>query len=166
VSDDEHDVSMSEEPARKLAARLTPLSAILQQLPTFVPPVAQPLEQWDPRTNRWTIVDDAREPGAYRTRSLPRRHGFRSEQATGQALARGDARLVKWLAAREQGVGMLAYDEARRALTCRIGAGLPGLYERAAALCSGQPPTTANETIDYKDIPPTIAGAIWEALTT
>jgi hypothetical protein len=159
------EIMVSEEPARKLAAQLLPLSVIVAQLSAFTPPVGQPLEQWDPRTNRWTVVDDVTEPAAYRTRSLPRRHGFRSERASGRSLMRGDARLVKWLAAREQGIGLLAYDQARQELLCRIGAGLPGLYERAAVLSSGRPPSTDGGTLAYEGVPPAIAGAIWEAVT-
>jgi len=164
VSDGDHEVMVSTEPARKLAARLSPLSVIQKRLPTFVPPVGFPLEHWDPQTNRWGTVDDVIEPGAYRTRSLPRRYGFRSMRATGRTLARGDTRLVKWLAAREHGVSLLGYDEPQRLLTCRIGAGLPGLYERVAALCSGLPPGRTAGTIVYRSVPRTVAGAIWEAL--
>jgi hypothetical protein len=60
-----------------------------------------------------------------------------------------------------------AYHATTSSLLVPLGADLPGLYGRAAVLCSGRAPTRLSKTpvLCYHDVPPEIAGAIVHALT-
>ena len=78
----------------------------------------------------------------------------------------GDSRIVKYLAARELGWSLVGYDRDRQLLIVPWGAQLPGLYERAAVLCSGEPPLKMTDgTVAYQSVPPVIAAALWRKLT-
>jgi hypothetical protein len=80
-------------------------------------------------------------------------------------LLRADNRWSKWLAAAVMSVNLLAYDPASQQLTCRMGAQMPGLYERAAVLASGWAPQPLTDaTVAYRGTPPEVATAIWSAL--
>jgi hypothetical protein len=166
ASTDEMPVAVSVAPGARLAATLQPLSGILPLLTRFVPPIDRSLERWDAKSGAWERAADVDRPGAYRTTSFPRRYGVHLPEAEARQLQRGDARLVKWLAARSAGVSLLAYDKSARELTCLLGAEPPGLYERAVALCGGRPPAQRDGTIVYCDVAEPVASAVWEALTT
>ena len=66
----------------------------------------------------------------------------------------------------------MGYDERirladERVLETRLGAPLPGLYERAAVLSSGTAPTSmTDETVRYHEVAPSLAGLLAEVLTT
>ena len=67
--------------------------------------------------------------------------------------------LGKHVVARETGVALVSYDPELRRLSVPIGAALPGLYGRAAVLCSGLLPTLVDEdfSLNYGDISPEFA---------
>jgi hypothetical protein len=159
-------VGFAEAPAVHLAQALDPLRTIADSLPAFVPPVGVGIERFDFDRNRWDAVSDIDEAGAYRFLTRPIRYGFvgRVDLSRRQPLA-ADNRLAKWLAAAELGVALLAYDEREEKLVCRLGAQLPGLFERAAVLCSGQPPLQRTDgTVLYRDVPEEVASGLWRAL--
>ena len=59
----------------------------------------------------------------------------------------------------------MAYSTRRSELTIRLGAQLPGLYERVAMLCSGSPPRRFNDgTKRYKGVPTEVAAGLWARL--
>jgi hypothetical protein len=71
----------------------------------------------------------------------------------------GDARLVKFAAALNAGIGMVGYDADAQVLYVPLGADLPGLYARAAVLASGYAPkeNTAERLLEYRNVPPDLA---------
>lgn len=156
-------VQFTESTAAGLSRALSSFSSVSLTLPSFVPPSGCLLQRWDPTSNRWFAADNAAEPGAYRTQSLPRRYGYRPEDGRAGQLLRADAKLVKWLAARDAGISLLAYNSATQDLAVPLGAGLPGLYERAAVLCSGRPPASGNGELIYRNVTEDVASAIWRA---
>ena len=76
-----------------------------------------------------------------------------------------DSRLSKWLAAQDRRSPMLAYRHADRILLAHVACPLPGLYERAAVLCSGLPPIELEgHLLGYRDVPEKIASLLAAAL--
>ena len=108
-------------------------------------------------------TEQFRKPGAYRTRVFPRTYAFVPSDS---GLARiGNAHLVKHLEAVRSGVPLVAYRPRQRELVVRLGAQLPGLYERVTMLCSGAPPLRFDDgTLRYADVPPAIAAGLWARL--
>ena len=74
----------------------------------------------------------------------------------------GDARIVKYLAAADAGRSLVGYHEGAKILYVPLGADLPGLYGRAAALASGYPPLENEEEniLEYRRVPPELAAQI------
>ena len=78
-----------------------------------------------------------------------------------------DNQLVKWVGGGAERIAMLAYDAPSASLTTRLGAQLPGLFERAVVLCSGRPPTKLkNGTVKYHDVPSVVCSLVFDRLTT
>jgi hypothetical protein len=166
LSTEEMPVKVSMLPARRNAFALSPLSSVAALASRFAPPLDRLLERWDLREGGWSRASDVDSPGVYRTISFPRRYGVHLDGMEPRQLMRGDARLVKWLAGIDAGISLLAYDPESRELECLLGAELPGLYERAAVLCSGLPPVQMGATVVYRDVTADVASAIWEAVRT
>jgi len=60
----------------------------------------------------------------------------------------------------------MAYDGESRILACHLGAQLPGLYERAAVLSSGEAPqATESGHVAYRGIEPSVARSLASALS-
>jgi hypothetical protein len=149
--------------ARGLASLLPHLSDIREALQTFSWP-AVPVERFDFASNKWHGVVAVDQPGAYKLLTRPLRYGV-TQPAGGSALLAADSRTAKWLAAQNAEANLLAYDEPTQTLSCRLGAQLPGLYERVAVLCSGRPATPHKDgSVTYSDVPADVAGALWLAL--
>ncbi len=144
-----------------LLALLPTIGEIHACLPSAWNPGGPALQKFDFRQNRWIDVASMRGTGAYRFLSRPARYGFLV--AGGCKVA--DSRLVKYLAAAATGIPLFAYDKSSSTLACRLGAQLPGLYERAAVLCSGKPPQQLIDgTVIYQGIPPWVAAGLWQRL--
>ena len=80
-------------------------------------------------------------------------------------VAVADSRLIKWLAGSIAHIPLMAYDPNTSTLTCRLGTQLPWIHERAAGLCSGEPPVERkNGTVTYADVPETVAAQLYAAL--
>lgn len=158
-------LTVSLEPARQIAASLPGLATVASALRRVPRPVGMDLEIWDPTTGKWRETDTTGEPGLYRTRRFPRRFGYRVAASHADELLVTDAVLGKWLAASEHGVSLIAYEPESRTLSCALGAQLPGLYGRAAALCSGNPPTPRKDgTVTYPRVPSDVASSLWASL--
>jgi hypothetical protein len=154
--------------AASLAAALPPLRGLLDALPRVTLPAAQSVELWDSVRARWTPAGSVDRPGAYRLRSPLVRYGLCTEQDLTQGtFALGSSQVVKHLAALLAGTVHVAYDERSSCLLVPFGADLPGLYNRAAVLCSGRAPTPASgqPLLLYHHVPPEVALTIADALT-
>ena len=76
--------------------------------------------------------------------------------------------LSKHLAARRSGRALLAYSPDQQVLAVPLGADLPGLYGRAAVLCSGRLPIPDEKqrVLLYHDVPQRVADALTSLLTS
>ena len=154
--------------AASLAAALPPLGALLDALPRVTLPAAQSVERWDTAGASWARAGLVDRPGAYKLRGPLVRYGLCTEHDLANGtFALGASQVVKHLAALLAGTMHVAYDERSSCLLVPFGAGLPGLYGRAAVLCSGRAPTAASgqRLLLYQHVPPEIARAIAHALT-
>ena len=99
------------------------------------------------RHRRGMPAASADEPGAYRfDRGFTKTDVFRAQaDIEAGTAALGTVQLIKHLAARHAGRAMLAYHPERHFLAVPLGADLPGLYGRAAVLCSGRHPVADDE---------------------
>jgi Arc/MetJ family transcription regulator len=114
----------------------------------------------------WTRVETINQPGAYRVRTgFVTRYLFRdSADVDRQEAARVSAPFAKHAAASSR--PLLAYDQTSRTVLVPIGAELPGLYGRAIALFSGQPPARVQGSalLAYEDVPPEAAAQLLDLL--
>jgi hypothetical protein len=154
--------------AARMAAALPPARSLLDALPHVSLPHTDALERWDSQTAEWRPATLADRPGAYKLRSPLVLYGIR----TGQDLADGTLRVataqaVKHLAALLDDTVHAAYHAKTSSLLVPLGADLPGLYGRAAVLCSGRLPTRllTSPLLCYHDVPREIAGVIVHALS-
>ncbi len=146
--------------AEQLCADLAPLSQARQGLPTTTATSARKCERWNPDTARFERANDASSPSAFRLTDFSRRYIYRTaEDIAGMRATVGNARIVKYLAAADRGRSLIGYDSAQKVLYVPLGADLPGLYGRAAALCSGNPPSENREEwiLEYRNVPADIA---------
>jgi hypothetical protein len=142
-----------------LALALPRLADVAAALPAFDWPNVE-TERFHFASNKW-VRESLTGPGAYRFLTRPVRFGA----LTDRRLVAGDSRLVKWLSAPPLEGALLAYEPRSKTLLCRLGAQLPGLYERAAVLCSGSPPEKrADGSVAYADVPHETATALYDAL--
>jgi hypothetical protein len=149
-------VRVSVDAAARLASTLPALRDVRAALPRGRLPPDEQLELFDARSGRWQRAEHSVTSGAYRTRRLPRR----TWHIEGDDARVADARLAKWLAAagREPYLGWSADTQT---LVCHQSAPLPGLYERAAVLASGYPPTArADGHLAYRDVSRELAVAL------
>lgn len=131
--------------ASLMLSALPMLTEVERHLPRVALPGAQRIERFDLRSASWQAVQTAAAAGAYRLHSGFRTtHVFRSERDVdhGQA-AVGPVQLVKHLEALRAGRPLIAHYPAKAYLAVPWGADLPGLYGRAAVLCSGRLPGKA-----------------------
>ncbi len=146
--------------SEQLCAELPPLSRARRGLPTTTTTRARSYERWDPVTARFVQVDNASSAGAFRLSGFTRQYIYRTTNDVAKMRAViGDARIVKYLAAADAGLAIVGYDVAAKVLYVPLGADLPGLYGRAATLCSGRlPHENRNEQIlEYRNIPADVA---------
>ena len=150
-------VAVTDSAGAQLVEQLPTLGALAASLPT-TPWLDVPSEIFDVSTGRWRSVDHPTLPGAYRVGTRPWTFAWRP--AVDDQLRVGDSRVVKHLAGAALGRALLSYDRASQTLTTPLGAALPGLYERAAVLCSGLPPTRRAGSVCYELVPESVADAI------
>jgi hypothetical protein len=156
-------VLISVEPSERVLAMTSLLSDLVPYLPTFSVPGGCRLELFEPSTGAWREVEDPSTTGGYRIHLRPIRYGFMAGyEAQDRRMHLADNRLVKYLAAKEYGQPLVAYDPERRVLRVHLGAQLPGLFERAAVLASGYPPTKlTGGTVEYRNIDDRLARRLW-----
>lgn len=149
--------------ARRLASILPSLSACSAGLPVTTSISAASCERWNPSTARFEPTTSVGSPGAFRLNGHGRRYVYRRAEELGTLQATlGDARIVKYIAAAEVGASLIGYDVEAGVLYAPLGAELPGLYGRAAALASGKPPEEDLEQnlLAYHQVPGEVAAQL------
>jgi len=156
-----HELGLSRATATSLVERLPPLHSVRSALSEAPAPLGLDLERFNPARGRWLRASGPHDPGAYRTTRPPRGQWH----FDGRDWRAVDSRLGKWLAAMGREV-LMAYDRESRILACHLGAQLPGLYERAAVLSSGEAPQmTESGHVAYRGVEPSVARALASALS-
>lgn len=151
-----------------LAHALPPLSTVASILPGSQLIDGRSIEQWDSQTARFRAAVDTAESGFYRLDSFTRNYVMRSdEDLKTMSSTLVDARLGKYLTAMREGISLIGYDEESSVLYAPLGAELPLLYARLAALAFGEPPkeNLKEALIEYHSISPILAGTIHNLLS-
>lgn len=154
------ELSVERDVGRRLVAQLPSLETLRQDLPRWGVGVDQRVERLDLRSGRWE-AGYVQATGAYRLQRRPNVYAAARITVDGVDARLCDSRLVRHLAAADQAISLVAYTRDRRRLIVPRGGELPGLYGRAAALCSGRAPVQRHDwTVAYPSIPPDVAGEI------
>jgi hypothetical protein len=156
--------------AARLAGALPSLGQLEAALPRVPMPGAKRILRFHVESASWVQVPFATEPGAYRLeQAFGRTDVFRTHADIGAGTAAlSTVQLSKHLAARRSGRALLAYSLSQQVLVVPLGADLPGLYGRAAALCGGRLPTPDDRLrlLLYHDVPQRVADALTSLLTS
>ncbi|MEU4676281.1 hypothetical protein [Micromonospora sp. NPDC023737] len=162
-------VTVAARPAAAILGATPGLSEVLAALPRVSMPGARTVQQFHLGSAAWVTQPRPDEPGAYALESFGKTYVFRDAEDVGAGTARiGAANLVKHLAALQVSRPLLAYRAEERALDVPLGAELPGLYGRAAVLCSGRPPSAygPRRVLRYSGVPAEIAEMLTARLTS
>lgn len=147
---------------------LPPLSAVENQLRVGPIPDYTKANYFDLRTASWVPIPGVGRPGAYRLEQSFRRVtlSVNAEGLIDRTAREGGPQLVKHLAARAAGAPLMGYLEGPSMLVVPLGADLPGLYGRAAILCSGRPPEVSlkTRTLGYAGVPKIVADRLTSLL--
>jgi len=146
-----------------LANTVPCFSDLTSQLPVISALSGRGFEQWNTSTARFERVADIGSAGAFRINQFRRLYVHRRREHIQESTAvLGDARLVKYMAALDTGTSLIGYDESQQLLFVPLGADLPGLYGRAAALAAGHPPVVnrSENVLEYRCVPPELAAMI------
>ena len=162
-------VTVVSNPSLQIAARLSSISSMTEALPRVPLPAHRKVELWDSKSTKWVEAEDAEKPGAYRFSGYEVVYGFRREIDVAEKKIRlCTVQLLKHVVAQNESSTLLAYRPDVPALITRLGADLPGLYGRAAVLCSGLAPIedTEQRALIYPDVSPEVAALIGKAVTS
>ncbi len=158
------DCGFSERAAGMIAGQLPHLSDVVAACSRFSAPVNTPAEAYVASTNKWLSTEIVHAPGAYRFQTRPVVYG--SLVGVKGGLVRGDNRWSKWFGGLAADQNMLAYSPEHQMLITRLGAQLPGMYERAAVLASGYLPKRYDDgTVRYRAVSEHLAKTIGITLT-
>jgi hypothetical protein len=163
------ELHLAADAAHRVAAFLPRLSEVLLSLPRSPMPGGAGIRRWDNDVARWAPVADASTPGAYQITSVTTIYVWRDHQDIEDGtMRRGDARLVKHLAAGDRGETLVGFDGNTECLYVPLGADLPGLYGRAAVLSSGLLPDAYPKegVLRYGHVSHTVAQHLAALLTT
>lgn len=151
-----------------LAHGLPPLSVVSRSLPRIPCPTSSGAECFQLQSASWRDTPTMEEPGAYRSGRFARKYIFRdARDVTEGTAALADYRTVKHLAASVlHGAPLMAYDERTQELITPLGAELPGMYSRAAALDSMDPPEARRGYRIYRGVQPDTAARLAYLLST
>ncbi|NUR07691.1 MAG: hypothetical protein HOQ45_11870 [Nocardioidaceae bacterium] len=150
--------------ARKMLASLPPLSELEAVMPVVPIPQHTKATLFSLRDASWQTVPGVGISGAYRVEQSFRRLSIWVDQrgAVERTARIGSVQLVKHLSGRAAGRPLVGYVPSSDALVVPIGADLPGLYGRVAALCSGRLPkvSTRTRSIAYLEVPRDVADGL------
>lgn len=146
----------------RLLGRLPPLSVVASRLPRISADGVFDAEWFNTAAAAWVGVQSIGEAGAYRLRrGFVSTYLFRTKDDVGQGTAlRATAQAVKHLASSHR--PLVGYNADTQTLFVPLGADLPGLYGRALALLSGQPPSrvAGQPLLAYPSVSPAVARAV------
>ena len=149
---------------RKMLAALPTLGELEAAMPLAPIPAYSKATLFSLRDASWQTVAGVGIPGAYRIEQSFRRLSIwvDAKGAVERQARVGSVQLVKHLAARAAGRPLVGYVPASSALVVPIGADLPALYGRVAALCSGRRPqvSTRTRSIAYLGVPRDVADGL------
>lgn len=138
-------------------ARVLPdISTVGQSLHRTSLSISEGCQFFDTGSASWLDVESAEHPGLFRTRSgYLAQYIFRSPADVANGVgASVDVELGKHLAAVQEGRHLMAYDPESKTLSVPLGAGLPGIYGRAAVMASGRLPNSDYRTssLNYRGV--------------
>ncbi|MFC7278247.1 hypothetical protein ACFQS1_30050 [Paractinoplanes rhizophilus] len=168
VAEELGEVAVAADAARAILRAVPDLSAVERSLPQLSMPGSQRIKRFDVGSAAWVPQHHASVPGAYQLESFGSTYVVRRSADIAEGTVRvGTAQLVKHLEAFQAGRPLIAYDERHRSLDVPLGADLPGLYGRAAVLCSGRPPAKLlkQRILRYIDVPADVADMLASRLT-
>jgi hypothetical protein len=168
-NDTENDeVEIARQAGRSMLAILPALSEVAASLPRVPIDFTVSAEAFSTESASWQRVRDTDRAGAYRIRNaFNSTYLYRSAADVEHGTAaRVPVDLAKHLAAQLAGKPLLAYNPTNQQLRVPTGAHLPGLYERAAVLSSGELPQRDASTFSlvYTEIDETFAQALMTRL--
>lgn len=154
--------------AHRMLASLPPLSELEAAMPVVPIPQHSKATLFSLRDASWQTVPGVGVSGAYRVEQTFRRLSIWVDQqgALDRTARIGSVQLVKHLAGHAARRPLIGYVPSSRVLVVPIGADLPGLYGRVAALCSGRRPqiSTRTRSMAYLDVPRDIANGLHSLL--
>ncbi|MCZ4499985.1 MAG: hypothetical protein JWQ74_2540 [Marmoricola sp.] len=149
---------------RRMLAALPTLGELEMTMPLAPIPQYTKATLFSLRDASWQTVAGVGISGAYRVEQSFRRLSIWVDRqgAVDRQARVGSVQLVKHLAARAAGRPLIGYVPSSDALVVPIGADLPGLYGRVAALCSGRRPTVSTRTrsLAYLGVPRDVADSL------
>jgi hypothetical protein len=149
-------LSVGRDVPERLLSALPPLSAILGAAPEVSSHalLSASTQQYDMARMRWSRPAAIDRRRVVRIDDFPRRYLV----PRGEFWREVDYRVAKWADALLAGVLPMAHDAEHERLAVPLGCQLPGLYERAVVLCSGEAPTALSDgTVAYAAVPPDVA---------
>lgn len=160
IQEAELGIAVEEEAWRELAGALPELSTVVEALPRRAAAVDGRIRWFDLQQARWVDAVDLRSPGAYRVTRFATLDVLRTQSdCDREQMATATVQLSKHAAAlilKEP--PLMAYNRATEELTVPLGADLPGLYGRAAVLCSGLLPVATGRQLVYRNVHSELAG--------
>ena len=149
-----------------LASSLPALSEVVDALPRITMPGVLGARRFDPGTAAWFATSSTEAPGAYAVGRFEARYFIRTEKDVDEGTAAvADAYLAKHAAALVlAGRPLVAYHPTDQQLAVPLGAGLPGLFQRAALLESGRAPVDRGGYHVYLDVSAVVAAHITDLL--
>ena len=159
---------LAQPPALTLARALPHLSAVERALTRTPVPSFRSLELWDSGTASWQPASSLATPGAYRLRTFGALYVVRSRADLHLGtLAVTTPYLAKHIASLWAADPLARYHHGTSSIIVPLGADLPGLYGRAAALCSGRSPAEhpTSRLLQYLSVPADVANVIHHRLT-
>jgi hypothetical protein len=164
-----HGWTLAPEAAIRIAEALPFLSDVREELSLIDLPEYGSATIYNPESDSWIPCGAVVRPGAYRLKQSFRTYDL---FVTGDSLEQhqgllGTVELNKHLAALDFGRPLAYYVSDYGHLVVPLGADLPGLYGRAAALCSGVPPRKSTNTslLAYSDVSEHVAGILTDRLS-
>lgn len=147
--------------SRSMLNALPPLSEVEDSLPRVPIPQYSKATIFDVAQARWVSTPGVAVPGAYRVEQNFRTTSIWVDAAgaVDRTCRIGTVQLVKHFAALHAKRPLLGYLASQSKLLVPMGAELPGLFGRAAVLCSGISPSISPKirTVAYHDVPRDIA---------
>ena len=156
------EVFVSPSAADRLASLLPSLLAVARALPRKQSPLSGHFARFEPTSSAWIPCDRLDAPGGYRIQAEPMAYAVVLAEDGTDFCRPTDSRTAKHVAAAVSGTSLFGFQSG--VLKVPLGARLPGLYERAAVLCSGYPPSDSGGHTTYAPVSEGIARRLFSRL--